>query len=499
MAVASNIQIGQTPAVRHLGGMRTVWVTLALYAAAFLCFFPKAITNYDEAFYVRQATAFSAGHATIDVVDPLTGGRRAALPSYYPLGASILMAPLAWAGGWRAVFLLGLITAVIAVVCTAKWIAESGGSPAYALIILGYAPTMVMSRVAMSDVPSACVVAAGLWMFWDEGKSHPWRRLFAGFLAGVSLCLREVNPMLFAFFFAGALLRRERGVWALIVGGLTGVGCRLLGSYLVFGDPMFVMPHPGFTGEYILQNLLIYAVALLMMAPGGLIFALGYRGRRWPELICTVVFFTVLFVVYDYSASASGGLKKWVLAPRMFIPLLPILAFAMAHTAPRWFEAFTRSMSRQRELRWRRFGHAIVVSWLTGVALMSFLVGWGSIAWYKLHEQVISALYSHTDPNHPVLTDIPASVKFLNELHGQRMVADIVGISQSDVRTLMYRHGEVDIVFIERDDSDYWAQASRQNHTAVSAISKQFPVRLALEERFPGLGVLRIWKVMQRQ
>ena len=31
--------------------------------------------------------------------------------------------------------------------------------------------------------------------------------------------------------------------------------------------------------------------AVLILVPGGLIFALGYRGRRWPELVSTVALF----------------------------------------------------------------------------------------------------------------------------------------------------------------------------------------------------------------
>src|SRR5260370_13396017 len=172
------------------------------------------------------------------------------------------MAPLAWVGGWRAVFLLGLLSVSFTVLFTAQWIAESGGSPLYALTVLGYVPALVMARVAMSDLPSACLVAIGLWMFWREGEHKVWWRLFAGFVGGASLCLREPNALLFEFFFVGVVLRRERGAWASVLGGLAGIGWRFVGSLLMFGDPMFAIPHPGFTGAFASSNIILYLFPL---------------------------------------------------------------------------------------------------------------------------------------------------------------------------------------------------------------------------------------------
>ena len=35
-----------------------------------------------------------------------------------------------------------------------------------ALLVVGFVPTLVMGRVAMSDVPSLALVVLGLWLFW---------------------------------------------------------------------------------------------------------------------------------------------------------------------------------------------------------------------------------------------------------------------------------------------------------------------------------------------
>jgi 4-amino-4-deoxy-L-arabinose transferase-like glycosyltransferase len=485
--------------MRPLNHMRVVWAVLLLYAVIFLCFYPEALTNFDEVSYIRQAAAFATGTNTVDIVDPFTGSHRKELPSDYPPGTSLLMTPFVWLGGWRGAFLLGLVAVVVCVLITAKWIADSGGSPLYALLILGYLPTLVMTRTGMSDVPSACLAAAGLWLFWLGNEGPPWRRLAAGFLAGASICLREPNPILFACFFAGALLRRERHLIALIGGGLAGLACRPIAAALVYGDPLFVkVQFYGFTGHHIPQNLIMYLTAVLVMVPGGLIFALAYRGHRWPELVSTVAIFVGMFIFYNYNAASSGGLKQWMLSLRFLIPLLPILAFAMAHTCPRWCAALTRSMRGERKIAWQNIGRATVTLWLVGVLVMSVLVNWRSDRWGKLHRDFVQALYTHTSPEGPVVVDGPATIKFLNELHGRRMVAQLTGIHIDQIRTLIERYKVVQFVFFDRDDSDYWLSKAQENRSLTAQISTQFILTLALEQKFPGLGVVRIWKVTGR-
>jgi hypothetical protein len=479
--------------------MRIVWCVLLLYTISFACFFPKALTNFDEVSYVRQAAAFAAGTTTVDAVDPYTGLHHAAPPSDYPPGTSALMAPFVWLAGWRGAFLLGLTAVLLCVLITARWIADSGGSPLFALLILGYVPTMVMVRTAMSDVPSALLVAAGLWLFWSGNEGPAWRRLLAGFIAGASVCLREPNPILFAAFFLGALVRRERHLIPLIVGGIAGVACRPLGAAIAYGNPFFVkVQFYGFTGHQLPQNLVMYLTALLIMVPGGLIFALAYRGRRRPELVFTVATFFGMFLVYNYNAGASGGLKQWMLSLRFLIPLLPIVAFAMAHTCPRWYAAFLRSKSAERKTAWNRLARTAVATWLAGVVAMGFLVNWRSDQWGKLHQDLVSALYSNTDPAQPLVADIPATVKFLNELHGRRMAAPLTGIQSSDIHALVDRYKTVQFIFFNRDDSDYWIAKSQEDKMLMDVLTSQFATTVKLEQRFPGLGVLRIWNVRGR-
>jgi hypothetical protein len=248
----------------------------------------------------------------------------------------------------------------------------------------------------------------------------------------------------------------------------------------------------------------MYLTAMLLLVPGGLIFALLYRGRRWIELVLTVALFVGMFVAYNYNGASSGGLKQWMLTLRFLIPVVPIVAFAMAHACPLWYQRLALSLHAERRVILDRAARGVVAAWVAGILIVSFLVNWRSQLWSKLHEDVVHALYAYTDPSQPVLADLPATVKFLNELHGPRMVADLGGVQSDQIRRLVERTqlvertNSVQIVFFDRDDSDYWLNKSRQEQALVQGLATELNATLKHQQRFPGLGVLRIWSVSDR-
>ena len=66
-----------------------------------------------------------------------------------------MLAPFIAVFGVRGAFVVPMLGLVLAVLITARWIRDAGYSPFFALVTLGFAPALVMGRVAMSDVPSA--------------------------------------------------------------------------------------------------------------------------------------------------------------------------------------------------------------------------------------------------------------------------------------------------------------------------------------------------------
>ena len=321
-------------------------------------YYGKPITVVDELSYVRQARAFAAGRTTITVTDPNTGREREQCPSVYAPGTSAIMAPFVRIFGWQGAYLVPLLMLAVAVVTMAVWLAEEGRSPLWALLMLAHPAVLVLSFHAMCDVPSMAVVTIALLMFWRGAGRHWGYWLAAGFLASASCLIRETNAILYVPFFCGALIRRERHVWALVLGGLLGMGFVAMCTYLVYGQ---VLRRSGEFNHFSLGNIPgnipLYLVATMVSVPAGLVAAFCYRGPRAPELRLAVVVF-VGFMLTWVSGVEGGLVNQLILhAPRFTMSLLPVFVWAWAEVGPRWWGAFVsrrapRSAANGRAAPW---------------------------------------------------------------------------------------------------------------------------------------------------
>src|SRR5579864_5228345 len=155
-----------------------VWSAAAIYCLAFFVFYPSVITVIDESYYVREAVALAHGSLTVFHEDPLTGSSAWERPSDYPIGTSLLMAVFTRLFGWKGAFLVPLIGFVVVLWALAKWLAAAGRSSWHALALFFFPPALIMGRVAMSDMPSAALMATALWLFW-AGGTRPARWILA--------------------------------------------------------------------------------------------------------------------------------------------------------------------------------------------------------------------------------------------------------------------------------------------------------------------------------
>jgi len=171
-------------------GWSIVLVVCALYAIGFLAYYPNAITNDDEAMYMRHSRIVLEGRASLPKLDAQTGETVEHVVSRYPVGTAAMMAPFVAVAGWKGAFLVPFLCLMGSVLVMGRWLQEEGRSPLWALLILGCPPALVMGRVAMSDVPSLAVVTLGLWLFW-RGLDRSWGYwLASGFIAGISMVWR---------------------------------------------------------------------------------------------------------------------------------------------------------------------------------------------------------------------------------------------------------------------------------------------------------------------
>jgi len=473
---------------------RIVLAVALLYALSFLAFYPRTIVNDDESHYVGQTRLLLEGRLTTERIDPRSGEHVEYAPEPYPLGNAIAMAPFVAIGGWRAGFLVSMLSLLLATYALVRWLELEGRSPLFALLLFGYPPALVMGRVSMSDVPSAAIVAGGLYLFWRglERNSHSGWWLASGFVAGGSLIFRESNPIPFAPFFAGALLRRDRNVWALVAGGLIGLTLRYGSNWLVHGDVFFQKAAYQLAFAAIPDRIGIYLLAILVFVPGGLAFALAYRGRRWPELCIAVGAFFTAYVVQEYYTFATSFVRNAILTPRYLLPLIPVVIFAMAESVPRLWRALLARASEPTRMRLERAAPRAIALWASGVAIAAIAVHPVFQYWSASQARIRDALREQIDREAVLVTNYMATRKFIDDLDRKYVTVWHEQITPDEAEALVDRHGEVFLAILDRSDSSFWRNHQGETEAFRSAIER--PAELRFDEQITSIERLRIWR-----
>lgn len=463
---------------RPVHGWQWIAATLLAYTIGFSTFQLNVFTSSDEVQYVEQAAAFARGGIALprDVrldspIRPMSG---------YPPGTSLLQTPFVLIGGWRAAAWASLLCMAATVVMLARWLRQAGYAPEFALLFLAYAPTLVMGRLALSDVPSAAIVTWGLWLFWTGANSR-WKWPLAGFLAGVSLLFRETNALLFIPFFAAAVLRREPHWRMLVAGGVAGVGARLLAFQFVFGSPFFVGNLGGrWTLVAAVDSAPVYALALLLLVPGGLLAAAAYRGPRRAELIATVILHVGVYTFYDYSGQSSEGVVRLAVAGRFFIPLVPLLALATADSVPRWCHA----------VRLRR---AVAIA-CPAILVAAFAVHPVVYAWSVREAAIVRDIYAITPVDGALIAGY-YSDKYVSPLYGRQARIAMTATPASDLAAVTSTYPSTYIVLVYRFDTAAMAVRSSDTEDYVERARRACQLHSVHDRSYGPARRLRIWQV----
>jgi len=483
--------------VRGAFDPRFAWVVVAcvvaIYVASFAVFYPRGATNHDEANYIRQTRMVLEGRSSVIQEDPFTGVEKTVVLSTYPLGAPLLMAPFAAPFGWRGIFAGACASAVAAILLTAWWIRSEDRSPAFALLLLGFPAVLVLGRVVTSDVPSAAWVALGLGLFWRGLDRGPGWGLASGFVAGASWALRASNPILFAPLFAGAVLRREWKAWALVVGGVAGLAARLASQYWFFGDALHERSAYTFAPETLGERLPLYLLGTLVFVPGGLALSLLYRGRRRLEVVITIALFFTLYLFQTYSSVESGFVKRIVLALRYLVPLLPLMAFAMAESVPRLWQAWLDRSAPRRRATLVRIGTAAVLAWLVGLASVAAAVHPVFDRWSATQLDIREAVAEYVPNDAVLVTNHFETKKFIAEMDRRFESVNTWKESPALVSRLLERHDRVYLMFVDRDDSETRRMTTQMNADFLAGIAE--PTELLVDCRPTATDRLRIWRV----
>jgi 4-amino-4-deoxy-L-arabinose transferase-like glycosyltransferase len=477
-------------------GTALLLAALALYAIGFAAFPPRAITNDDEGRYLEQTNAWlEHGSVKVQKEDPLTGARVEVMPGDYPMGMVVLMAPFVSWLGWRGAFVPSFVALLVAVLVTARWLRDERRSPFFALLLLGFPALLVTGRMAISDSARTAAAALGLWLFFrglDRARGGHW--LASGGVAGAALSLRESAVLPFVPLFAGSVLRRDRGWGWLLLGGLAGTGLHLAANLAAFGHALFVRgADDGRAGFYpfeiahLPERLLLYGFGLLVLVPAGLVFGLAYRGRRRPELLATIVLVFLFYSFQAYGAAESGFPKSLVIGLRYFAPLLPILAFTMSESLPRWLER-TATRPRLEALA----GGALSL-WMAGVLVASFAVHPALDRWAGSQAEIRAALDRHVPREAVLVANHNALGKFVDDLARPYLILERRDVDEAALRTLGRRHGTFFVALLDRSDSEYWRGEQARNAEFVTRLPGT--PALLVELRPTATDRLRIWRI----
>jgi hypothetical protein len=474
--------------------MRIVAAALCLYVLGFLLFVPRDLSIADETAYVGQAVAFAHGQALVATKDPLTGKMTRDVPVMgYPIGTSLMQVPFVWLGGWRAAPLASVLSLVVMVWMLARWLARAGRSPLYALIALGYFPSLVLGRTGMSDLPSALVATIGLYLFFNREPASIWWGAVVGFVAGASTMMRETNALVFAAFFLGAAVRRERRVVGLVLGGLIGVALRPASISLLFGEaPRALRSHMAWKLDFFLHNAPLSLLSLLVFVPAGLLAAAAYRGPRRPEVIATLWGFFLFFTSYEYGAFESGGLKRMVLAPRYFLPVVPLFVIAIADVAPRWY------IWLQRRVTGLRAGAKVAAGvWVAGVCIAAFAIHPAMSFRERGQREMIDVIYGTTGADALVITNVAGTRKLMTRIYGDRVTLDRTEVQTGDLARLKALHGSMQIVLLDRNDSGFFRNQADDNQQFIDRVRSRCEIALVHDRAHSGSDRLRIWNVLR--
>ena len=347
---------------------------------------------------------------------------------------------------------------------TAAWLRELELRPTFAALVPLFLPASVLGRTGMSDLPSAAVVVASLFLLARAPERAPI--LGGGFLAGLSLAFRDSTPVFTAPAILRCLLRRERVV-LLMAAILAGVAARLCLAALLQGDALALRAPYVFNLSEAAGHALLYGFALTILVPGGLLAVALYRGPLRMVLILTVVGGFIFFSFYFYAGQYSGFFRSLVLGPRYVLPLVPLLAIALASLVDRVFSA-------------EKTKRGIELCVLGAAALVTCVVHPALHTWSERQAKLVRALYETTSADAVLVTEPGATEKYLNGLYGQRTFTDRLLYPPKKLRDLLAR-GPVQLVFIDRRDSEYWRSLADLNDQYLASASDACELRPRLD------------------
>ena len=448
----------------HRHPWRCLAAILLIYGLGYWLYPSSAFISTDESAYVEQAVALARGDRAAD--------------SFYPPGTSIVQAPFVALAGWRAAGWASFLAAAATALLLARWLRDAGYHPAFALLFLAYAPTLVMARIGSSDVLSAAVVTLGSWLLWTRGRDR-WRPAAAGGVAGLSVLFHETNILLFVPFVAAAALRRDRGWFIVTASMAAGISAALLTSWIVGGALPGLRVTAGWSLSAVRDSAAIYALCALVLIPGGLAAVVAYRGRDRHALIAAVAGYLAIFLFYNYSGQDSGPAARLATTGRYLIPMVPLVTIAWAHCMSRAVSGATI----------RRLG---AVAFAT-IAAAAFAVHPLLQAWSAPDAGVVSTIVEIAGSGALIADD--SQRKYVAPAYGQFHRFWMIDTPVNELPSLTARHATAHVVHVGRSDTTLRQRLSAGPHGYLTAAARHCRLEPVLDRVYGDTRRVQMWRL----
>jgi hypothetical protein len=212
----------------------------------------------------------------------------------------------------------------------------------------------------------------------------------------------------------------------------------------------------GFALANVPGNLPQYAVILLVMFPLAALLPWWYRGERRPELTTAVVLYVAFFLLYGWnSVRENGPLKGVMLTSRFMIPALPVLTFMAAEVIAR--------ASRARSATTRAMAWRVASAFLVLLAVAAFGIHAAVSRMERASRSMIATIDRYTSPETPILTNEKATLKYLSPVYAPRRLILRGFVTTADLPRLVGLTGSLDVVFLDRVDSDMFREDAALN------------------------------------
>ncbi len=322
--------------------LRKNWVLvigLVIYALGFFVFYPRIPAIVDENAYLTQSLLFKSGKLSYDdstiPVPILSFDQRAHgghIVNKYPPGNALLILPFLFIH-WRAVFLLGLLCAIVGTVIFARLMQRviPDAFTGWALLLLYYPPVLVYSRTVMSDLPATVAVLAAFYLLFFHRSSGLF---LAGMIFGLGCLIRYTNIILLLPFIIILWLNRQNWKSLVVFGGGVIPWLLIILIYNRYGFGSFwkvpMWQNDYFSLRFIPGHLIYYLLPLLVWYPL-LIVGPFFAPRNWRvKLLLPFVVLLLFFSAFSYTPAVQRISEQMVVGLRYLMPVLPLLILGYA-------------------------------------------------------------------------------------------------------------------------------------------------------------------------